>query len=271
MYLEILGRTVFGANYSSLHPDGKKEILFARKGHPPEFGDHFYFKFELEESPVLIAVADGDLGERVASRETLRFLAEQFEGFIENDDVSAQLTRMVEAVNRELFEKYTGKGNPGDVIGASLTAACFFRGTAYFLQIGKNCGYIFRNGELKRLVRIQTLLELLRLDGHPFEIIRSGYGANNPLQLMGWKEVVLPELTESTIEPDDIFLLCTKGLLLYDENGDVDTWMPGAFHPSPDLGEIEVRLLDFLEQREIYDIFGNDSTILVKVTAGPNS
>ncbi len=270
MYLEILGQTVFGVNSLHLHPEGKKEILFARKGHPPEFGDHFHFKFELDESPVLIAVADGDLGERVASRETLRFLAEQFEGFITNDDVPAQLTPMVEAVNRELFEKYTGKGNPGDVIGASLTAACFFRGTAYFLQVGKTCGHIFRKGELKRLVVIQTLLELLRLDGHPFESICWGYGANNPLQLMGWREEVLPALTESTIEPDDIFLLCTKGLLLYDENGDVDTWMPGSFQASSDIEEIETRLFDYLGKRELYDEFGNDSTILIKVTAGPD-
>lgn len=260
MYLEILGRTECGLVRAG-NEDG---ILLARKGHPPKFWEGFHLKVEIDDLPVLVAVADGMGGVgagEVATDEMLRFLALQFETLVEDEDVPAQLIRMAKVTNDHLWEICHQPKMLGS--GSTLTAAFLFRGNVFFLQVGDSCAYGFRQGELRRLVTIQNNIEYFRAMGFAF---REFHGPCFPA-LIGSEQTVEPELIEVSVLAGDIFFLCTDGLLPYDEDGDFDSWIPEVMRSSRNLVEIEQRLFEHAEQDGFRD---NASSILVKISDSPD-
>lgn len=118
------------------------------------------------------------------------------------------------------------------------------------------------------MVIVQNIVERLREAGIPLAYASDIKAAHRPSQAIGSSSTINVELTETGIETGDLYLLCTDGITFYDKDGDADGWIPDVLRSSQDLAEIEQKLFEHAEEDGFYD---NASSILVKVTAAPNS
>lgn len=100
-------------------------------------------------------------------------------------------------------------------MGTTATVAALVGDTVVCAQVGDSRAYLVRaNGELVRLTRDQTFLELVRAagGGPPIDADGSPIGANVILQAVGSSNALDVVLTRATVATGDALLVCSDGL-----------------------------------------------------------
>lgn len=144
--------------------------------------------------------------------------------------------------------------------GATMTAALFHKGEAFFAQVGDTRAYLFRAGKLYQVTTDQTYVEALRRNGKITEKEAQTHPCRNViLQAIGATPEIVPGVTSVTLRRGDIFLLCSDGLWKLIE----DSTIAAVLESSRTLSEIQKRLFELLEETVFHD---NASLILAQVT-----
>lgn len=169
--------------------------------------------------PCVFIIADGMGGHNcgeVASRMAVDYLSEAITaenfGLCSSDDVGAELRRLVEAANREVFGKSleTPEANG---MGTTLTMAVINENTITAAHVGDSRLYLIRNGKMLQLTEDHSYIGELVKNGsltreeaehHPRKnVITRAIGSSPDLDV---------DILSLGIEKEDIFLLCTDGL-----------------------------------------------------------
>lgn len=169
----------------------------------------------LGEAGILCAVSDGMGGAKggeIASAVTVAGLLERLGRVARERAVDEKaLARAVEATSRAVLVEARKRGFAG--MGATLTAAVLGRGGHTLLaQVGDSRAYLLRGGELERVTRDQSYVQLLVDAG----IMSESEAERSPrknvvLQAMG-QERVRVVVSTVTLTPGDRLLLCSDGL-----------------------------------------------------------
>jgi protein phosphatase len=129
------------------------------------------------------------------------------------EQLSAQLTRLVQAANHKVYEAGMGMG-PGGVAMATTLVACILRfDRVVVAHVGDSRCYLIRRGHASQLTRDHTIAnEHVRLG-----ILSSREAAETDTRhvlsrSLGGNLFVKPETSEHLILTGDILLLCSDGL-----------------------------------------------------------
>ena len=98
-------------------------------------------------------------------------------------------------------------------MGATLTALFVHDKTAYIAEVGDSRAYLLRGGEIARVTRDQSYVQLL-VDSGAISAAQAkdSYLSNVVLQAMGLKAVVAQALGKLDLRQRDRLMLCTDGL-----------------------------------------------------------
>ena len=164
----------------------------------------------------LFALADGVGGQEsgeIASRTAVESMLAGFRAAPPGEQLSAQLTRLVQAANHKVYEAGMGMG-PGGVAMATTLVACILRfDRVVVAHVGDSRCYLIRRGHASQLTRDHTIAnEHVRLG-----ILSSREAAETDTRhvlsrSLGGNLFVKPETSEHLILTGDILLLCSDGL-----------------------------------------------------------
>lgn len=168
----------------------------------------------IDDDQSLWVVADGMGGHKngaFASSQAVGCLAEL--PFEEDFDMALQRTAdCIYAANQQIWEAEGGSEARG-TMGTTIVSL-LIRGQRFaILWVGDSRAYIYRRGGLFRLSTDHThvqdlvdqgMLEPSEAEHHPMAHVLS--------RALGVQETVQVDIVEDTLEPGDIFLLCSDGL-----------------------------------------------------------
>ena len=126
--------------------------------------------------------------------------------------VRQALTRDIAAVNHEVLSlslreaQYAG-------MGTTLVACCFYRGHLSVAHLGDSRLYRLRAGELSRLTKDHSLLQI-QIDAGIISEEEARYADNKNLvtRALGVEPEIEIEIGEYEVAPSDLYLLCSDGL-----------------------------------------------------------
>lgn len=97
-------------------------------------------------------------------------------------------------------------------MGSTIVVARILGNVAEITWVGDSRAYLWRSGELRRLSRDHSFLEVLRAQGLlSEEQIKADPRANLVTQTLGMGDPI-PSITETTLRDRDLILLCSDGL-----------------------------------------------------------
>ena len=166
---------------------------------------------------VLLAIADGMGGHsagEVASNIAISYLGNHFQESFEHKDklgAASWLRDSVDSINRLIFEhEKTHPESKG--MGTTLVAAIVTKDYILFGNVGDSSGFVFKGGNLYKVTKDHTLVNLLVETGeltkeeavnHPRKnVLMRALGANNPIDV---------DIFDVDTSCDGIFL-CSDGL-----------------------------------------------------------
>ena len=140
--------------------------------------------------------------------------------------------RMMEAVtlaNLRVWE--ASLADPArEGMGTTVTALALDQEATRWIigHVGDSRGYVFRNGELRRITRDHTVVQDLLESG----AISPSSTADHPLghlinRAVGTEETVQVDIFEGDVLPGDIFMLCTDGLAGLISDDELEDTMDG--------------------------------------------
>jgi len=172
----------------------------------------------LDAAGGILIVADG-LGGRPAGEVASRLACETALAVLSDatspEDLGERMSRAVVSANAAVWEKSqaeTENAGMGTTVTSLLVDAA--KGRLGIGHVGDSRAYRFREGTLERLTTDHTLVQELleagaisetEAEGHPL-----GYLLN---RAVGTEPEVKVEVIVQEIRPEDVFLLCTDGLL----------------------------------------------------------
>ena len=172
----------------------------------------------LDDAEGVVIVADG-MGGRPGGEFASSLAAQVIQEHLSSTDgsVGEPGERMAEAVNLanlKVFE--ASQADPGrEGMGTTVTALALDLETTRWIigHVGDSRGYVFRDGELRRITRDHTVVQDLLESG----AISPSSAADHPLshlinRAVGTEETVQVDIFQGDVLPGDIFLLCTDGL-----------------------------------------------------------
>lgn len=181
-------------------------------------GDAPSARFDVGERGVLLVVSDGMGGEsagEVASAVVVESFARAMVGAPADMPGDAQIEGAIQAANRDVLLAAQQDGREG--MGATLTAvfvqACATGATAFIAEVGDSRAYLLRSGQITRLTKDQSYVQLLVDRG----VLDPKQAEESPLhnvilQAMGRQGGIQAELGKLELRCRDCLLLCSDGL-----------------------------------------------------------
>ena len=155
------------------------------------------------------ALADGMGGHQageIAAKEAIEQLLRHFRP---SDDPKGALQYAIEEANRKVFEK--GRSSE-QMNGMGTTLCCLFcsQKTVVYAHVGDSRIYRFRQGKLEQLTEDHSLYSRWQMLG---KTSHDPYPYKNVItRAIGTSRKVIPEISSTSFEPGDLFLLCSDGL-----------------------------------------------------------
>ncbi len=108
-------------------------------------------------------------------------------------------------------------------MGSTVVLAVRFGKKMALAHVGDSRAYLYRNGKLKRLTKDHSLVQEMIDRGE----ITPAEGEKHPhrnviTRTLGYAEDSAPEIVFSEVKPGDVFLLCTDGLTVTVNDGDLE-------------------------------------------------
>ncbi|MCK5795855.1 MAG: serine/threonine-protein phosphatase [Deltaproteobacteria bacterium] len=97
-------------------------------------------------------------------------------------------------------------------MGSTVAALAIREGQAIIGHVGDSRVYRYRDGDLEQLTRDHSLWEELRASGREVADYRDFPYKNVITRAVGMKEMA-PSLSKHSLQPSDVFLICSDGLL----------------------------------------------------------
>jgi protein phosphatase len=158
----------------------------------------------------LFTLADGVGGQErgeVASRLTVEAVLAEHAKAAPGENASSMLTRAIKLANTKVYE--AGHG----AIATTLVACMLRFDRATIAHVGDSRCYLIRHGHPQLLTRDHTVInEQVLLGLFTEQEARKAVTRNVLSRSIGVNLFVAPEVTEHTVKPGDILLLCSDGL-----------------------------------------------------------
>jgi serine/threonine protein phosphatase PrpC len=155
------------------------------------------------------ALADGMGGHQAGEIAAKEAIEKLFCSFRPSEDPIAALHLAIEQANKTVFEK----GRACEQLNGMGTTLCCLYWTSkavVYAHVGDSRIYRFRNAKLEQLTEDHSLFSRLRLLGKPPS---DTYPYKNVItRAIGTSRKVTPEISLTSFEPNDLFLLCSDGL-----------------------------------------------------------
>lgn len=166
--------------------------------------------FDVNECPVLLAVADGvgsqDAGD-VASKLTLDALRNSLLVEVERRFPADALRTSVGCAHRKV--RNAGSEHPKGM-GSTLVAAVIASNAAYVAGIGDSRLYLYRDGDLIQVTRDDTLYQ--HAIDHGATLVDEEAAHHMLLQVIGQPGELSMEVQRVPLQSGDLLLLCSDGL-----------------------------------------------------------
>jgi protein phosphatase len=162
-------------------------------------------------SPVF-ALADG-MGGAQAGEVASAIVAQTFErGLPAEGTAQERLAETVQQANREIHERQLAEHEHAGM-GTTVTAAYLDEDAVVIANVGDSRGYLFRDGELKRLTNDHSLVQELVTKGE----ITDEEALEHPqrsiiTRALGPEAVVEVDTWSYPLSPGDVVMLCSDGL-----------------------------------------------------------
>lgn len=164
----------------------------------------------------------GEIASRMAVNAMCDFVEEQW--LVQEDPSKLnRKTILSEAISTANTEVYTNSRKLAHMegMGTTLVAASFHDKKVYVGHIGDSRCYRFSGGELTQLTEDHTLANDLkanspdgRVPAYSYHVLKKALGIESRCE---------PDVFSKTVEPRDIFLLCSDGLTGAVEDSDIAT------------------------------------------------
>jgi protein phosphatase len=172
----------------------------------------------LDDAEGVVIVADG-MGGRPGGEYASSLAAEVVQAHLSSHEgsVGEPGDRMAEAISSANLKVWEASvADPArQGMGTTVTALALDGDTAQWIigHVGDSRGYLFRDGELRRITRDHTVVQELLDSG----AISPSSLVDHPLghlinRAVGTEETVEVDIFRGEVLPGDIFLLCTDGL-----------------------------------------------------------
>jgi len=203
----------------------------------------------------LFAVADGvggmDLGE-VASAAAVNVMAEEFAKAQAGTMLISLLPRLVQHANAAVHDCTLAPEYRGKKMATTLVACAMRHDQAIVSHVGDSRCYLVRNGKAKQITQDHTWVNEQRKMG----LITAAEMAQSEsrhvlIRSLGPEMFVSPDTTAVTLQPGDVFVLCTDGV--HDEMSEHD--IASIVSQKKDTGELACQLV-----ARAVEIDGNDNT-----------
>lgn len=164
----------------------------------------------------LFVVADGvgglDLGE-VASATAISVLTDQFGKAQSGAMLISLMPRLIQQANSAVHDCTLSHAHRGKKMATTIVACALRYDQAVISHVGDSRCYLVRNGKARQVTQDHTLVNEQRKAG----LISADEIANSDarhvlIRSLGPEMFVSPDTTVLTIQPGDVFVLCTDGL-----------------------------------------------------------
>jgi len=164
----------------------------------------------------LFAVADGvggmDLGE-VASATAVSVLAAEFPKAQSGSMLNSLLPRLIQQANAAVHDCTLEPQYRGKKMATTLVACALRYDQAVISHVGDSRCYLIRNGQARQVTQDHTWVNEQRKMG----LLTAAEAAESNsrhvlIRSIGTEMFVSPDTTTITIQPNDIFVLCSDGL-----------------------------------------------------------
>jgi protein phosphatase len=162
----------------------------------------------------------GDVASRIAADTAVRILGEELGRA--DGPAEGRPERLGAAMHRSVLSAHEAIRARGeaevelDGMGTTLTAIVVDPASDTFVlgNVGDSRGYRYRGGELTRLTKDDTWVQE-RIDARQLtpEQARRHPFAHLLTQCLGLEDAPKPRITHGSVEPGDVYLLCTDGLI----------------------------------------------------------
>jgi protein phosphatase len=201
-------------------------IEFAAVTHPGNRGGENQDSIGWDTRQRLWLVADG-MGGHASGEVASRLVKETLLAKSESVGVPAAVLMAHEAVMRESEERHLQRGMGSTVVTAQITDDHH----AHIVWVGDSRAYLWRDGQLQRLTRDHSYLEMLRAEGDlPDTALRDRQGANVVTQALGMGKPE-PSQTRVPLRRHDRLILCSDGLPVELRDSEIAQIL--AKHPTP--------------------------------------
>ena len=174
-----------------------------------------FFVSELDSSGALLAiVADGMGGHNageVASAEAVKMIKD---GVVSSDsDTKDMLLEAIECANNAIY-KMSVKSPQLHGMGTTVTACVISENKVTAAQVGDSRLYLIKDNSITQITKDHSLVEMLIESGSiTKEDARQHPQKNVITRAIGTNSSVETDIYEFTVEPEDIILLCSDGLV----------------------------------------------------------
>lgn len=224
----------------------------------------------IDADGLIFAVSDGmggpkagDVASSLVVRELRRFLPAMMGDFLGAADPEG----LLEAAVKSLHDYVTRVGERDSRLtgmGATVVCGLFYRTRVTFAHVGDSRFYKYRKGELKQLTYDHTYVGAQFRAGRLNEREARMHPRKNVLQqaIGGGCQYVTPQVSSTSIEPGDWFLICSDGIVDGLWNRQIEECIAEADVKGETAEQVAHRLLE-----TAYREAGRDDTTLFVVRA----
>ena len=164
----------------------------------------------------LFLVADGMGGHNAGDTASHLAVAEIVGGYYANgngvEDVSARLTRVIEAANKVIYQQARGNHTQSDM-GTTVVAAVVRGQELHVANVGDSRAYLIRGGEIGQITLDHSwVAEQVRMGGMTPEEAENHPQSNLLTRVLGLYAQVEVDVFQRKLEPGDSIVLCSDGL-----------------------------------------------------------
>lgn len=186
-------------------------------------------------SSLICVVADGmggqDYGE-LASQAAVATFHNQTGKLYKAGSASGWLDYSTRLAHAEI-KRQSARLNVTNGMGSTLVAGLFSNGRCFLANIGDSRAYLLRQGQISRLTRDHSLMEIMLERGliQPDDVY-SHPRRGEITHFLGQDDEVTADLYEISIERDDVILLCSDGLWEMVRDPDIESILTANPDPS---------------------------------------
>jgi serine/threonine protein phosphatase PrpC len=168
--------------------------------------------FSLDQGGAVLAVADGMGGAQageIASQISIEQLIRRFTAPAPELEGQARLSEAIRSANRAVRHAAREDSKRAGM-GSTITAVFMIGDRCHIGQVGDSRAYMIQGDTMRQLTKDQSLVQLLVDSGQLSEEEATHSPRRNViLQALGAQDDVTPEMSELTLENNDMILLCT--------------------------------------------------------------